>query len=62
MATDPEDIAAMDMPCMCDCGEFFDLNDGNPCAGCNKIFCEECVEKPFGYCPSCSTDYIKIEE
>jgi hypothetical protein len=52
-AIDPEDIAAMDMPCMCDCGEWFDLNEGNTCDGCNKVFCTECVDEPFGLCPQC---------
>lgn len=53
MTTDPEDIARMDMPCQCDCGEWFDLNKGNACVECNKVFCTECVEEPFGFCPQC---------
>lgn len=53
MITDPEDIAGMEMPCECDCGEWFDLNDGNTCGECHKVFCTECVDEPFGLCPQC---------
>jgi len=53
MTKEPEDIVGMDMPCMCVCGEWFDLNSGNTCDACNKIFCIECVEKPFGLCQQC---------
>lgn len=59
MTTDPEDIAGMDMPCECNCGEWFDLNDGNTCDECHKIFCTECVEEPFGLCPQCFGWYDK---
>ena len=49
----------MDMPCVCDCGEVFDLKDGNQCDECGKIFCTECVEKPFELCPNCFGFYDK---
>ena len=51
--SDAEDIAKMDMPCVCRCGEFFDLNDGNPCRSCKEIWCEDCLEQPFEDCPNC---------
>lgn len=34
----------MEMPCKCDCGNWFDLNDGMTPRGVNKIICEECFE------------------
>jgi len=40
-------------PCMCGCGCWFELNDGNPCGGCKIIFCTECLEQPFDLCPNC---------
>jgi hypothetical protein len=41
------------MPCLCDCGEWFDLNDGNPCSDCNKVLCKKCINEPFDPCPTC---------
>jgi hypothetical protein len=32
----------MEMPCLCDCGEWFDLNDGYSIRGSNKVVCYEC--------------------
>lgn len=54
--TEPEDIAAMEMPCQCNCGEFFNLNDGNPCGspGCGAIMCHECIPEPWADCPACT--------
>jgi hypothetical protein len=40
-------------PCVCSCGEMFDLEEGNTCGTCFKIFCEDCVEEPFDLCKSC---------
>ena len=30
-------------PCVCDCGEVFELQDGVGCDKCNKVYCENCV-------------------
>ncbi len=41
----------MDMPCVCvNCGNLFDLNDGNPSSdrNDNKIYCSDCVKEPWG--------------
>jgi hypothetical protein len=54
MTTGTENIAEMEMPCKCDCGEFFDLNDGNTCGECERVFCTECVDEPFGLCYQCA--------
>ena len=35
----------MDMPCRCDCGNWFDLHDGYPERKSNKVVCKECNEK-----------------
>lgn len=35
----------MDMPCMCDCGKWFDLNDGHNSGKSNKVICAECKEE-----------------
>lgn len=34
----------MEMPCQCDCGKWFDLNDGysSRLIGSNKVICGEC--------------------
>lgn len=41
--TDPDH---MEMPCPCDCGEWFDLNDGRPHPReATRIICEECAER-----------------
>ena len=61
MTQDPEDIASMEMPCMCECGNFFDLHDGNSCRDCDKVFCTECIEEPFELCPGCK-DYRELME
>ena len=34
----------MDMPCMCDCGNWFDLNDGYSSQNSNKVVCKECKD------------------
>jgi hypothetical protein len=31
-----------EMPCMCDCGEWFDLNDGYRSNKSNKVICDIC--------------------
>lgn len=51
--TDAEDIAKMDMPCECDCGNWFDLQEGNPCDSCDTVSCTECIESPWDTCPRC---------
>lgn len=36
----------MEMPCLCDCGEWFDLNDGYPEHGNGKkVICPDCHRK-----------------
>lgn len=42
---DPEITQFMEMPCLCDCGNWFDLNDGYGAENENKIICEECHRK-----------------
>lgn len=46
----------MSEPCVCSCGEIFDLYDGNPCNKCGVIWCDECIKEPFNPCPSCKPD------
>jgi hypothetical protein len=36
------DDEQMEMPCLCECGEWFDLNDGHSKAGSNVLVCESC--------------------
>lgn len=33
------------MPCTCDCGNIFDLDEGYSLPNSNKVVCEECYEK-----------------
>jgi hypothetical protein len=50
----------MDMPCMCDCGNWFDLNDGYNSRHSNKIICRECKEREN--CKKCGNEgwiYLK---
>ncbi len=36
----------MEMPCPCeDCGDWFDLNDGYPKRGTNRIICQDCHQR-----------------
>ena len=35
----------MEMPCQCDCGNWFDLNDGYPSKKNNKVICKECYNE-----------------
>lgn len=35
----------MEMPCLCDCGEWFDLNDGYPSTKRQVVICPECSRK-----------------
>ena len=48
-----EDFDEDSQPCLCPCGEWFDLDEGNPCGSCKKVFCEECVDEPFEDCNYC---------
>lgn len=32
----------MECPCMCDCGKWFDLEDGYTDKGTNKVVCKNC--------------------
>jgi len=50
---DIEDFDEDSQPCSCSCGEWFDLNDGNPCGSCKRLFCEDCLDEPFEDCPGC---------
>lgn len=49
------------MPVRCDCGEWFDLLDGNGCGTCKKVFCCNCVKEPFDLCENCQSeeDYFR---
>lgn len=40
-----KDTDGMDMPCMCECGNWFDLNDGYRKRNSNIVVCERCHEK-----------------
>ena len=53
MDQDAEDIAKMEMPCQCDCGQWFDLNDGYSCDNCHKVFCGDCYDHDNYICKSC---------
>lgn len=36
----------MEMPCVCDCGNWFDLHDGYPSElKTNQVICQECGQK-----------------
>lgn len=37
-----KELHQMEMPVMCSCGEWFDLNDGYPESGTNNIICKKC--------------------
>jgi len=39
-----DEVDGMEMPCKCDCGQWFDLNDGKRDLrwGSNKIICKSC--------------------
>jgi len=39
MKTDPNE---MEMPCMCKCGEWFDLETGNPSSKGSDLICDDC--------------------
>lgn len=48
----------MEMPTPCEiCGETFDLDDGNPCHKCHKVFCPDCAtDTDDGWrCNRCAT-------
>lgn len=34
----------MEMPCFCDCGEWFDLHDGYASKSSNKVICKACYK------------------
>lgn len=56
MEKEPTDIEEMEMPCMCDCGNWFDLNDGYTSK----------VKKNIVVCPDChhiesANDDIEVE-
>jgi hypothetical protein len=35
----------MECPCMCDCGQWFDLEDGYSDDQINKVVCKNCIGK-----------------
>lgn len=41
----------MDMPCMCDCGKWFDLTDGHSDRYSNKVICKNCHDEQI--CEKC---------
>lgn len=44
----------MEMPCRCDCGNWFDLNDGFGKKNSNIVICEEChVKEELLLCSRC---------
>jgi hypothetical protein len=52
--------ATMQEPSVCECGQIFDLDEGNPCSGdCHhpsasfKVYCNDCVDEPWSECPQC---------
>jgi len=40
-----EDFEEMEMPTLCNCGEWFDLHDGFPSRKLNITICEECYNR-----------------
>jgi hypothetical protein len=44
---DPSITEHMEMPCPCDCGNWFDLYDGVPseAPGSNRVICPECGQR-----------------
>lgn len=38
-------IETMEMPCLCDCGAWFDLECGYPSKKSNKVICGQCHER-----------------
>ena len=55
-----EEIMTYEMPCQCACGNWFDLNEGNPCSSCNLVYCTDCLEEPFDICDSCQKENLPI--
>lgn len=52
-------------PCCCDCGNWFDLQNGYGCENCNKVVCsEKCLikanklDRPILICDDCMCDYL----
>jgi hypothetical protein len=44
----------MEMPTPCPtCGNIVELNDMNTCGTCKKLYCDECLERPWGDCDDC---------
>jgi hypothetical protein len=43
----------MEEPCVCDCGKVFDLNYGNACVRCGRVYCKKCLKENFGICYRC---------
>lgn len=42
------ELAGMEMPCLCQCGRWFDLLDGSPNPNDrsdNTVYCGECIEE-----------------
>lgn len=42
----------MEQPCVCSCGDVFELDDGNACSECDVVHCEKCqpVHDTVGEC------------
>lgn len=48
-----KDSDQFEEPCLCDCGEWFNLQDGIPCGSCENVYCPECLKTVFGKCNMC---------
>ena len=49
-----EQTPFMEAPCLCDCGTWFDLEDGWGCRECNKVHCPDCMDNgEKDVCDSC---------
>jgi len=48
------------IPAKCECGEWFDMRDGNQCSKCQAIFCDSCLHGPISECSDCQyvEDYL----
>lgn len=43
-------------PCVCDCGEIFELDEGNGCECCGTVYCTECLPEHLTPCSKCGED------
>lgn len=61
-------VDGMEAPCRCNCGRWFDLDDGFPKKGSNDVICEVCYEEQEledeseKTCPVCKNYFCICDE